>query len=611
MMLLSGTTYGQEHTGHLNFNPILLARNTSTITTASKTTATEPLMLPFFEDFAYDDIFPDAAKWTNKHTYINNRMGSNPISRGVATFDALDWRGIPYDSFSNTIFRYADSLTSQPINLSLNVVVPDDSIYLSFFYQPQGNSFYPLPQDSLMLFFRTKHGGYKKVWSVQGSTLRPFQQVMIPISDSLYFDSFFQFTFINKAALYWADAIWNVDYIRLGTGRSLIDTAVNDIGFTSDPSFLLNDYTSMPYRQFFTNPAGERATQFTFSIRNNYFFPQSGNNAYSAAVIPFGTILKSPTYTTATIPAQTTQSISTPSYVTLIPLSSIGLYDKVTFQNKFFIQSISSSDPPENDTIIRNQVFDNYLAYDDGSAEKSYYLSLYPTLPGRLAIEHHLNRPDTLRGLAIYFGRQIPFAFNKGFDIQIYRSLAGVNGAPADELIYTKEYCYPGYADTMNNFWVYSFEEPVPLTAGIFFAGIFLPAESGSDSLYFGLDVNRVGFNHAYYNVLSSWVPSLISGAIMIRPLLGKPVIGTETDDVPVTSGWQLYPNPARDEVQVSTNRNNNCTYNISDIQGRTVLSGTVAKDGRINISQLATGLYIVRLASDEQMYAPAKLIKE
>ncbi len=602
----------QEREGHLMFNPNLLNVVKLKLPVKKTTAAAEPLSLPFFEDFTGTGIFPDSSRWADFCTYVNNTMGNKPISRGVVTFDALDWKGLPYDSFNNANFRYADSLTSQPINLSLDVVTPSDSVYLSFFYQPQGNGFYPLVQDSLMLFLKTRFGGYKKVWSVAGSTLKPFSQVMIPISDSLYFDSFFQFRFINIGALYWADAVWNVDYVRLGKNRNLFDTAVNDIGFTTQPTQFLNDYTSMPYRQFYGYSSAERAVQQTCGLRNNYDINQTTRHAYSGTVLKTGTILKSPTLTGITLNAKQTVQVNFPTYTSLITLSSAGNYGRVIFRNKYFIQSISTADPAENDTVVKDQVFDNYLAYDDGTAEKSYYLDLYPTLPGKLAIEYHLNKPDTMKGMAIYFGRQLPFAFNKQFDIKVYSSLAGVYGSPSDNVIYTEEACTPGYADTVNRFWIYKFSQSVPLPAGTFFAGTFQPAESGSDSLYFGLDVNRVGSNHAFYNVFSGWVPSLFSGAIMIRPLLGQDVAGTGMDDLSVsnTTNWRIYPNPANEQITIEIPSDERVTYSILNVQGQKILNGVTKRGQAISTIGLPSGLYFIRLADGVTTYGTQKFIK-
>ena len=602
----------EEVAGPLLCNPALFNKQVPHKLVKKTTAAADPLMLPFFEDFTGYNVYPDSTKWQDYQVYINNTMGFRPVSRGMATFDALDYRGIPYDSFSNTNFRFADSLTSVPINMSLDILSPADSVYFSFFYQPQGNSYYPLIQDSLILYFKTRFGGFEKIWSVQGSSLKPFTQVMIPIADSVFYDSSFQFRFVNVGALYWSDAIWNVDYIRLNKGRNLYDTVLNDIGFSSEPSFLLNDYSSMPYRQFYANPIVERASQYSVNITNNYQTPKTVTCGYTGIALNTGDILRGNTWNAAvTIPALTAQPQVFSRYNTLVPLTSVGIYDKVIFENSYFCQSISAADSSGNDTVKKEIVFDNYLAYDDGSAEKSYYLNLYPTLPGRLAVEYHLNMPDTLRGMSIYFGRQVPFAFNKLFSIEIYDALKGVLGFPADHLLYTQELCFPGYADSLNHFWNFKFDKPLPLPAGTFYAGTFQPAESGSDSLYFGLDVNRIGTNHAYYNVLSGWAPSQISGAIMMRPLLGQFVLSTDVDDVmQKRQRLTLTPNPAEDQLRFEFDGNAEAQYTITDVQGRRVQQGAVRNGNTINIAQLMPGLYFVNIVTEGLPSATQKIVK-
>jgi hypothetical protein len=376
---------------------------------------------------------------------------------------------------------------------------------------------------------------------------------------------------------------------------------------------MLNDYTYMPYRQFFANPAAERAPQYTCSLRNNSLGPVNIATAYTGTAQPLGTLLKPAVYAPATVAARTTQQLTYPPYISVIPLSSIGYYDKISFQNRYFIESPGPDDPTGNDTVVREQLFDNYLAYDDGSAEKSYYLSLYPTLPGRIATEYHLNKQDSMQGMAIYFGRQVPFAFNKGFDIHVYSSLAGVHGMPSDVLLYKREFCQPGYADTINNFWIYRFDEPLPMPAGTFFAGIFLPAESGSDSLYIGLDVNRIGSNHTWFNVTSEWKPSQVGGALMMRPLLGLPVAGSSLPDQPATTiNWEMYPNPAKDVLTVRHPGDAPATCIITDVQGRVVVQQhQIRSSANISTEQLMPGIYFVRLLAGDTVYTTQKLIKE
>src|SRR5690606_10916233 len=162
--------------------------------------------------------FPDAAKWTGNTVYINNTMGVNVISRGVATMDALNAKGGPYDSSNAFALLYADSLTSLPFDL--RIFTPATSLYLSFFYQPHGNGFPPEAQDSLMLFLKSSNG-WKQVWRKEGTPLHPFTQIMIPINDALYFHNDFQFRFVNKASMNTSDDVWNIDYIRFAANRTM------------------------------------------------------------------------------------------------------------------------------------------------------------------------------------------------------------------------------------------------------------------------------------------------------------------------------------------------------------------------------------------------------
>ncbi len=601
---------GQEQVGPVLWNPLMQHQQNYTRHqhSAARTTSTS-LSLPFFDDFTGYDIFPDSSKWTDFEVFINNTMCVSPLSRGCATFDALSNLGVPYDSFSNTDSRYADSLTSKPINLLGHV--PGDSVYLSFFYQPQGNGFYPsLLSDSLMLYFKNQYGDFEKVWSTPGFVmLQPFQEVVIPLTDTLYFHSTFQFRFVNIASVQWADAVWNLDYVKLDANRSFLDTTVNDVAITSNPTFLLNDYTSMPYSQFMANPSGEIAGQITDSIRNDSSLNQTINYHCEVRDVASGALLTAHGPTAVPIPAyQIAQaseplSIAYPTYPNGTP---------VVFETKYFIEDNTATGPTVNDTIVKDQVFDNYLAYDDGSAEKSYYLNLFSDLPGEIQVEYHLNHPDTLRGMSIFFGRQIPFSSSKLFAIYIYSSLAGINGAYTDVRIDSTDLLTPAYADSTNHFWTYTLDQPLLLPAGTFYAGILQPAESGSDSLYIGLDVNRIGGNHVYFRVLYNWEPSLISGALMMRPLLGHYVTGTSVNELsPSAMEWQVTPNPAKDKLKISFDGNSQqATYNITNIQGQAVMHGKVS-DKSIDIAGLAPGMYFINLAGEGVTARPKKFVKE
>jgi hypothetical protein len=258
-------------------------------------------------------------------------------------------------------------------------------------------------------------------------------------------------------------------------------------------------------------------------------------------------------------------------------------------------------------------VFHNYLAYDDGTAEKSYFLNLFATLPGKIAVEYHLNQPDTLFGFAIYFGRQVPLAFSKFFGVQVYLDIAFNGGT--DQKIYEESLFFPGYADTVNKFFYYRLVNPVPLPAGLFYLATQQPAQSGSDSLYFGLDVNRLGANHLYYNVDDSWQSSSVSGALMIRPLLDNdftPTVVHHLDfDPNAEKRLTLYPNPAVNSVSIRSMDQHIDSYEVLTMAGQTIATGKTSSGSEIDISGLIPGYYLLNLKDKAgQTIGYRKLVK-
>ncbi|MBE9492201.1 MAG: T9SS type A sorting domain-containing protein [Bacteroidetes bacterium] len=107
-----------------------------------------PVDIPFIDDFSYNGVYPDTNRWIDQDVYINAHYPIFPVDYGVATFDVLNASGNLYPGASPFPF-IADHLTSYPIKLGN--YTPTDSVYLSFYYQPQGRGDVPLPYDSLVL----------------------------------------------------------------------------------------------------------------------------------------------------------------------------------------------------------------------------------------------------------------------------------------------------------------------------------------------------------------------------------------------------------------------------------------------------------------------------
>ncbi len=70
--------------------------------------------------------------------------------------------------------------------------------------------------------------------------------------------------------------------------------------------------------------------------------------------------------------------------------------------------------------------------------------------------------------------------------------------------------------------------------------------------------------------------------------------------------GLVLFPNPANDIINLefgNTLKNKNFQFNISSIHGESVLAGnlTAAEQNKINIKNLASGIYFINISNSEK----------
>lgn len=118
------------------------------------------IFLPFMDDFSQSQLYPDPTKWTDRDAIVTDGFPLNPPTRNAATLDVLDENGRVYEYAISNAF-VAEYLTSARIRLDSillpipKTLSPADSLYFSFWYQPQGNGNPPEAQDSLVLQFGT------------------------------------------------------------------------------------------------------------------------------------------------------------------------------------------------------------------------------------------------------------------------------------------------------------------------------------------------------------------------------------------------------------------------------------------------------------------------
>lgn len=562
--------------------------------TATNAAARIDLSLPFFEDFTGTDYFPSNLKWSDSLVFVNNSMAKNIRSKGVATFDCLNAKGEPYNTDNATLTVFADSLTSQFFNLS--AYTPSDSIYLSFQFQARGNGYLPLVGDSLMVYFQRRSGAWTKVWSKAGSSMDVFQTALIPIVDTQWLHSDFRIRFVNKATFNVGNSHWHVDYIKIDQDRNFQDSIYNDLAFAywgenNLKRSLVKEYTSIPIKHFNADRANLIQTNLSASVWNTWAQTQSIDatmilsNSQTSASENLGSVQTFAMYNDGQF-----LSFNLPNNSSIF---NTNFNDAFSIDMTCFFSTIINDFSTENDTITYSQRFDNYFSYDDGSAESAFFMTAYDGAPSYVAQEFALSVSDTLRGLDIYFPQQVPSAQNKSFFIQVYKAIDAVGGQ--DQLIYQEDEQYPIYGNTINSFGRYRFKEPILLTEGTFYIALMFPAGGNSDSLYIGLDKNKVGANFRYFKVLDHWTASTIDGALMMRPIVGNAIPLAVKDKTETKLSLEIFPNPVTNYLKLQVNSDAKFSFAIHNILGIQKMKGTLSGN-EINCSSLDAGVYFIHV---------------
>jgi len=568
------------------------------------------------EDFSYAGPYPDTSLWLDKAVYINRGYGISPISLGVATFDGLAANGYPYNFLTGIASKPADTLTSKPIDLNYPEV---DSVYLSFYYQPQGKGNSPETDDSIVLEFKApKDTLWKHVWSKEGYTPvagdTSFKLVMIPITDTLFLKRGFQFRFRNYASIDANADQWNIDYIYLNKIRTYHDTVFADVAWVYEGTSLLKNYTAMPWRQY---TSGEIRIGMKNLIRNNDAVLRNLNYHYKTYNLTTATVLDSFNGNSNIIPFLTNKTY-TDCDVSLGCINSVAIDVSkfplsLTAPSQLAIKHYYNSsgllgDLPKNDTLLAVADLSNYFAYDDGTAEKE--AGLLNALNGQTALQFKLNVADTLGALDIYFDPFITDATLYGFYLNVWKD---AGGKPGTVLYTNSSLSSPVYEKKGPNVFArYYFDTPQLLSSGTYYVGLTQKTDS---SLNIGLDLNNNSQASTFINLAngSGWQMSSIAGALMMRPVFGNNIVKTGIDQYSlIENSITVYPNPANDKLYLSSNMFSTAdkvTYQIMDVFGKAVLEGNYVGSDYIDVSSLSSGIYFIRVTLGTEV-ATNKFVK-
>ena len=579
----------------------------------------QAVTLPFFDDFS-----ARFSLWEEKGgATVDDGDRLFPPTVGVATLDAIDASGNLYSDSPGTIFS-ADTLSSLPVRL--DGYLPSDSLVFSFYYLPGGGEGdlwqrvgdAPDPQDSLLLeFYRPVDSLWVPVWSCGGVTVDSlvdatglhWQYVSIPIGDPAFFDSLFQFRFRNycsltptsKTGLSGNCDFWHLDYILLDVNRTVPSTPVfRDIAFVSPAPSLLADYRAMPARQY--DPS-DMATSLNMTIANLFNSPLATQYAYAVLDASGDTLYfydggyeNAPPF----LPGesyQTAEAHAHPSVQFSFPASTRPAEYTVVHTVR---EGAAGDDYPFNDTVRFRQVFGDYFAYDDGTAENGYGLTstsshLY------LAYRFDLHSPDTLTALDLYFNRtldgeneQIPFL------ITVWKNENGRPGA----VLYRDQSRRRPLIEGLNRYRRYVLERPV-IVSGSVFVGF-----EQTNNYYINLGFDR-SFNSAdriYYLTSNEWQQSILSGSLMLRPCFGAAAIVGIPAAADASLAIKVSPNPAVEHVAIH-GLPDGSRIELYDATGRKVMENRAMGTMEMDVSRWAQGIYLLRCIAPDGTVHTEKLI--
>jgi len=282
-----------------------------------------------------------------------------------------------------------------------------------------------------------------------------------------------------------------------------------------------------------------------------------------------------------------------------LPLDYFGNWSTETDSATFEIVTALEPEPkdvnPNNDTVRYLQKFYNYYAYDDGTAEASYFLN---TAGARLAYQFTSIMPgsDTLRGVDMYFAQNIVDQSEESFFLTVWSSLA------PETIVYQQKSELPVFEDSLNEFHTYLLDDIVTVS-GTYYVGWVQPT---STRLNIGYDFNSNHSSKTFYNVAGTWLQTVLKGTIMMRPLFGDTVIlpltiAEQEDVTRIVNRYTVFPNPANGFIQIQLDNQNEQSNNfhviILDLFGREVISEQNSS-GKVDIQELADGIYFVKVRS-------------
>jgi len=601
--------------------------------TARITVNVDPVSLPFFDDFSYGGSRPSEQLWQDRDVLVNRNFAVDPPSIGVATFDGVDFSGQAYPPGSGgriTVVR--DYLTSVPVRLS-----GQSETNLNFWLQPRGLGNRPETQDSFLVQFLDQAGNWNTVFeraglltTVPGNSVIPFEGTTIPVANEYLYNGF-QFRFASKSSEQGAVDMWHLDYVKLSRTSNTLVT--NDVAVVNPPGFLLQPpYSSMPIRHLRVGGTNLLNGQLEAVLKNNFNAALTVSQASQLIVssdVPFSPNLVQSDFTAAFINiGGGSNDIAGGEQVSgRVSLSSLNenydqlisyLFEDVDENASTKLRASYDLDVPSqpvgfapgiltNDEAERFTCFDEYMAYDDGTAE-----NIIEGQEGTTILQRYTAFvDDQLTGIQIRIPRGLGGLGNQDLRLVVY-----TGEEQPEELIFEQDFelLYAGdfFRDSLGGFSTYVFPDDVAISAGKFYVG--WEQQRASRDIGVGYDRNwTFAPGNQWFNTGSGWteLTGTLTGAIMIRPLLaGFGGFTTSTDEV--ASGEQLvdvFPNPTNNLLHLRPRPGvvSELSYKLYNLTGALLAQDRNAD--QLSLGHLPAGIYLLEV-SDGRRSSRHKIVR-
>ncbi len=599
----------------------------------------ERLTLPFFDDFAYSGNTPLPAYWegTTDVTVTRARAFEAP-TLGVLTFDAAQADGLLHRNATPAVFA-AEQIVSRPIAIEEG----QDSLYLSFRFQPGGWVEAPARGDSLMVdFFDPVKQEWVNVWGAlffaqQGRVEQFFRHTRrreahliqkherpqqhfflahIPLQERRFVHEGFRFRFRNLASLVHDNTApgrmanssqWHVDLVYLNANRAFNDTIVPDVACTRLPKTLFTQYSSVPtgaFAEYLNLRDAEAADSLGVYYEN--FGGRSNNVRRLFEIKDLTGKIPPATFTGGNLnisPHDTIAYRRTISY----PWESLG-GEEIKVRIRAILQTDNAPKTAPfrwNDTVETLLHCTNEYAYDLGEPSSGYGIVGVGADRAAVAMRFVPLKATAIEAVRIWFQPIADLRSRKKFRLCFWEDVDGVPGRKLYEQIVTPPYEEGEVARFYD----------IKLTTAINFTKPYHVGweQLTADMLNIGYDAVTPFKAILHTRTTAQWSRSKMNGALLLRLVCGGQGIDPE---LPPTTGCGvplpqsiLHPNPVHDQFVLQTDEPV-LMAQLYALDGVCVRAG-VQPNHPVWVADLPRGLYVLHIVYQNGLRDTKKVVLE